>query len=426
MLALVGAAGARAGEWIQVSCANPNGSAAPSDGWSVGTINSPAYGSGNSARCAPGSPMYAILSTDAPDAVGATEYLQYAPPAGSTLSGGTVNVNLAADGGGTGASGTAVLYEPGLVYPGDVFYQCASGVSPPCNDGTNDYSGQISLPSGLGGDFFIAAGCGGEIGQSCDSGGSHGAWALVQVNSADFVLANASAPQASGFSGSALQRTVGGTAHLVFTANDPSGPGVYGVGVRIGGRVVWAGSPSTNSGRCIPVGSIGGVLMFDWQQPCPETEVVDAPVPTRGLSDGRHELSLTVTDAAGNSSTVLDQTITTSNPGVTPVPRGRRAVHAHFNLYWRWNGSATRLDRVVVVGLPRDARVSAGCAGRGCPRLRVRSEQARRIGALLAALRGMRFRAGDRLLLTVSAPRRIVERIEVLIRDGRKPTARLL
>jgi hypothetical protein len=168
-----GVPAARAGDWIQVSCVNPNGTAAPSDGWSVGTQGTPGYGSGNSARCAPGSPMYGIMSTDAPDAVGTGEYLEYQPPAGATLEGGSVNVNVAADGGGYGASGTAVMYEPGLVYPGDVFFQCASGVSP-CHDGTNDYTGPVSLPPDLGGDFFIAAGCGGQAGESCDTGGSQG------------------------------------------------------------------------------------------------------------------------------------------------------------------------------------------------------------------------------------------------------------
>lgn len=31
---VIAAPQARAGEWMQVSCVNPNGSAAPSDGWS--------------------------------------------------------------------------------------------------------------------------------------------------------------------------------------------------------------------------------------------------------------------------------------------------------------------------------------------------------------------------------------------------------
>ena len=45
-------------------------------------------GSNNGTVCGPGSPMSAILSTDAGVAVGSNETLQYTPPGGSTLTGG--------------------------------------------------------------------------------------------------------------------------------------------------------------------------------------------------------------------------------------------------------------------------------------------------------------------------------------------------
>ena len=48
-------------------------------------------------------------------------------------------------------------------------------------------------------------------------------------------------------------------------------------------------------------------------QPCLQTEGVDLPIDTTGLADGSHDLQVVVTDAAGNSATVLDQTITTAN-----------------------------------------------------------------------------------------------------------------
>ena len=38
---VIAAPQARAGEWMQVSCVNPNGSAAPSDGWSSFTTGVP-------------------------------------------------------------------------------------------------------------------------------------------------------------------------------------------------------------------------------------------------------------------------------------------------------------------------------------------------------------------------------------------------
>ncbi len=74
--------------------------------------------------------------------------------------------------------------------------------------------------------------------------------------------------------------------------------------------------------------SDGTTLMFDFQQPCLTSEVVDVPVPTAGFQDGSHELAVTVVDAAGSASTVLDQTIHTFNPLLTPNPHGSHAIHA--------------------------------------------------------------------------------------------------
>jgi hypothetical protein len=103
--ALALAPAADAGDWMQVSCENANQSAASSEGWSSFTTGSPGYGSNSGSNCGPGTPMYAILSTDAAAPVDSSEDLQYTPPAGSTLVGGSVDVSLSADGTGYNASG---------------------------------------------------------------------------------------------------------------------------------------------------------------------------------------------------------------------------------------------------------------------------------------------------------------------------------
>jgi hypothetical protein len=311
---LSAAAPAYAGQWVEVSCVNPSQSAAPSEGWS-GFAGGGGYGSNNGTGCAPGSPMFAILSTDAAVGVGAAETLQYTPPGGSRLIGGSVDVSLYADGYGYGASGTAVAYSPNYAYDAsDVFFQCASGLTP-CANGTNDYSGVLGIPGGRGGSLYLSAGCGGqpEAGRVCNSGGSEGAWSLVRLWWANFLLENDTAPTASGFSGSLLAAGAHGTADLQLSAADPGGPGVYLVTLQIDGHAAYQATPDGNAGHCVAVGSAWGAWMFDYQQPCKQSETVDIPLDTTGLTDGPHTLKVLVTDAAQNSSVVYDGTITTAN-----------------------------------------------------------------------------------------------------------------
>jgi hypothetical protein len=433
----VGTTSARAGVWMQVSCVNPDGSAAPSEGWSGFSQGNPGAYAYTDARCAPGEPMTAILSPSSAAAVGSSEWLQYTPPAGSTLVGGTVDVNMAAPGYGqdsTGkidAVGMAGLFEPAPANsPSNLFYQCVAWLANCPGHGTSDgqyYSGPVALPAGAGGDFFAEASCAaGDPGGVCDENAVHGGWALAQINAADFLLRSNVSPQGINFSGSVLQNGARGTAHLVFTARDPGGPGVYAVTVAVDGKVRYSGTPNTNGGACVSRGTDpgSGALMFDNQQPCLRTETVDVPVSTSGLPDGPHQLSTTVYDAAGNVASVRDETIHTFNPQYTPV--ASRGVRAQFVISWRWLGKHTTLRLIRVRRLPRRAHVSVRCAGRGCPRLKVTSVGATRIKRLLDGLRGRRFAVGDRLLINVSAPHRRTERIELRIRDNRSPKARLI
>jgi hypothetical protein len=310
--ALLTATAAYAGSWVEVSCVNPSQSAAPSEGWTSFAAGG-GYGSNRGTGCGPGSPMFAILSMDAAVGVGSAETLQYTPPGGSRLIGGSVDVSMYADGGGFNASGTAVAYSPEYAYnASSVFFQCASGLTP-CANGTNDFAGVLGIPGGRGGNLYLSAGCGGHEGYACNSGGSEGAWSLVRLWWANLLLENDSPPTGSGFSGSLLAAAAHGTADLQFAAADPGGPGVYLVTLQIDGHTAYQATPDGNAGHCVAVGSSGGAWMFDYQQPCKQAETVDVPVDTTGLADGAHALKVFVTDAAQNSSVVYDGTITTTN-----------------------------------------------------------------------------------------------------------------
>jgi hypothetical protein len=435
-LMAVAAPAASAGEWMQVSCLNPNGTAAPFQGWTGTNDGSPEFGSNDDAACAPGSPMVANLSGVAQPAPGvANEFLTYSPPTGSTLVGGTMSVVLSGSGSGTNATAVAGLYEPTFNPSTDRFLVCAR-ILGPCQNGGYTWSGTATLPAGRGGNLIAAASCASNSGGTCSTNmDSNNNFASVFISQADLLLQSNTVPTGSGFTGTVLEPAARGQTQLTFTAGDPSGPGVYLVQAFVDGTQVWSQTPDSDSGQCVPVGTdpASGALMFDYQQPCPVAESVDVPISTASLPDGSHELSVKVIDAAGNVATVFNQTITTANAPVSPTtssplvtPRPAKGVRARVVMNWRWTGGRTALRSIAVRKLPRGAGLRVSCAGRGCPRLRPRSATGTGLRRLLAGLRGKTFRAGDRLLLTVSASHLKSERIQVTIRDNRIPQARLL
>jgi hypothetical protein len=253
------------------------------------------------------------------------------------------------------------------------------------------------------------------------------------VLSAQTLLFTNSSPAASGFGGSLLSPNPTGTADVSFTATDAGGPGVYNVTATVDGESVYDATPETESGHCVTVGTdtASGALIFDWQQPCPTTEFVDIPVNTATLSDGPHQLMITVTDAAKDSATVLDQTFSTERTGSgsvsTPAPPSRpHHIKAKLRIAWKYSGSQTRLLSVKALGLPRDAKVSIRCSGHGCPHSALRSERASHVNRLWKALAGLTFTAGDREIVTITAPQHLRERLQILIRADEGPIAKVL
>ncbi len=313
------AASAHAGEWVQVSCVNPDGSAAASAGWSA-MIAGGGYGSNTDSSCGPGSPAFAELSSTVAVGVGSAETLVYSPPPGSQLNGGQLGVALAAYGAGLDASGTAVAYTPEFGYDAaNVFFQCAAGLSP-CSPAGPAYTGTLTLPSGRGGRLYLSAGCGGYAGEACNQGASEGAWSSARMYWAHLRLTNTSTPAGEGFSGPLLASPARGSEDLAFTALDRFGPGVYAVEVSADGRVLYSGTPDLNGGSCAPVGSEAGALMFDSAEPCRESVSVDLALDTTQLADGAHTLKVAVSDAAGNRAVVYDEPLSTLNAPASLAP----------------------------------------------------------------------------------------------------------
>lgn len=92
---------------------------------------------------------------------------------------------------------------------------------------------------------------------------------------------------------------------------------------------------------------------------------------------------------------------------------------------WTWNRDITRLHRIKISRVPRDARITVRCHGRGCPRHRAEVSD-RHLRRLIRYLDGRRFRAGDRILISISRRGRRTERVSVRIRFEALPKVRLL
>jgi hypothetical protein len=116
-------------------------------------------------------------------------------------------------------------------------------------------------------------------------------------------------------------------------------------------------------------------------------------------------------------------------PIPTPLPRptARHALKVKLVLKWTWDYGLTWLDGVKIGRLPRDTRLTLRCLGRGCPhRKKASAVGRRRMRRLLRAWKGRRFRAGDHLIIELSAPGYLPQRAAAIIRFADLPRIRLL
>ena len=311
------AGSAHAELWMQTSCANPDQSAASSEGWTGGSTGTPSRGSTNNTNCTPSSPMYAGLGNGSPAPSGASEYLQYTPPAGSKLVGGTLLAGLSADGYGEGAVATAAMMTPAAQYDAtqrllavrrgavsvpERHLQLLRRRHHPARPRRQPVS-QRRLPRPDPGEELqpgrkpqrLVAGLGRSPPTCCSP------------------PARSRPRRSSAAACSRPARTAPRTSRSPHRT--PAGPGIYKARVTIDGTTVYDATPNTNAGRCAPVGTdpATGALMFSSQQPCPQTQRVVIPISTTRLADGEHEVKVTLQTAARNESTVLVQTITTIN-----------------------------------------------------------------------------------------------------------------
>lgn len=318
---------ASAGEWVQVTCAQPDDAPAPIEGWQGSSYNGYGADSGPIDTCdQPGGALTAFDSSAVETTAFTGPMWVYTAPAGSTIAGGVLRVSLSTP------QGQAFVATPQDAYnQADIVINCQ--FNEPCgSNGTETATVPIASTLAGGTQLFAAAMCVSPSygGTSCPAGSGGGTNAVISVYAADIELQNSSTPTGAGFAGALLSPGASGTADLTFTAEDPDGPGVYQVIVDLDGAQVYQGTPDTNGGRCASIGTnAGGVNEFLYAQPCKQNVAVDVPLETSRVANGQHQVKVTVWDAAGNAAVVYDGTISIANPNAatsTPVGPGSPAA----------------------------------------------------------------------------------------------------
>ncbi len=346
------AVGASAGEYHVYSCRTPSGQVAPTDGWSPS--EHPSYDPTLN-TCAAGGGLIAALDahyTHEGDTERAT--WKFEVPTGETIA--TARLWRAGDTlGGAYEHSYYVIYESGLTNTGEtqVFDSCnaSSGCLQEGNlDNPFATDNLVTAPEGTlsSPELSLSATCGSGVpGVECpkDSGDSNGYDAIVELFAADLVLSQSTGPTVSAVSGDlAEDPTVSGISDVAFHATDP-GSGVYEAIVKVDGETIDHQVLNEEAGRCHNLGgTTDGLPAFLYTQPCPAEANADLPLDTTALANGPHHLVVTVTDAAGNATTVLDREITVANqlpPGcAASTIAGAESAAEAVTLTAGWKGHA--------------------------------------------------------------------------------------
>jgi len=113
---------------------------------------------------------------------------------------------------------------------------------------------------------------------------------------------------------------------------------------------------------------------------------------------------------------------------ILPAPAGHHSrphVRVKIKISWTWNRRGTRMVHAKAFDFPERARLAVRCTARGCPR-GVQRAGRKGLPRLWRRLERLVYRPGDRIILTVTQPRHVAERAEVVIRAAKLPAVRLL
>jgi hypothetical protein len=316
---------ASAGTYDAYSCSQPDGAAASTDGWTPTANNSDVE---TENECGEGGYMWAAVIGDKAVPVGSEAVWAFVPPAGTVIHEATLYRTF--NNGDNEDTGDGFTFE-NLKAPyrfSTPFERC--GVSTAyhysCST-TGLFMGrfapdmEVKVPAGdllpeRGGPaagIYMVAGCWGGLGGSeehCD-GGTTGPIAYAGMASATITLEDNSPPKVTVVGGTLTTGTeLEGEQNLAITGTD-TGSGIYQAILEVDGKETQSTTVDNNGGHCENVGqTTDGRPAFLYPVPC-ALEVNDQYVffNLAGIPDGPHRLTVLVTDAAGNATTVLNREV---------------------------------------------------------------------------------------------------------------------
>ncbi len=335
-IALLGATAcsiAWAGAYHVFGCRMPDGLVAPVDGWSGSVSLSEIIDHVEDSCATSGGLVAALRSGHAHPANTDLATWSFNAPSGETLQAATLW--RAGDTAGGGNSNDSYLFWlTGVANSGEntaLFAMCDAFKG--CHEEGNlqdplAANNRVEVPAKALHSPYLSlnASCGSVVaGSECASspGDVNGYATSVELFAADLVLDQESSPTVQEVAGSLAEApTVSGTADVAFTATDP-GSGVYQAVFQVDGTTVSSTVLDADGGRCHDAGqTTDGLPAFLYTQPCRPSLSEDVPLDTTLLSNGPHHLVVSVMDAAGNATPVVDRQITVANGHTPPTSAG--------------------------------------------------------------------------------------------------------
>jgi hypothetical protein len=137
------------------------------------------------------------------------------------------------------------------------------------------------------------------------------------LRSADIVLEQSSGPTAIATGGTLTNAsTLRGVADIEISGTDPAS-GVFQAILQADGKTIAKQVINTNGGSCEPYSEEpDGAYVFLNVLPCPQAvSNIDVPFNTEQIPDGPQQITVLVSDAAGNTATILSRNVMVENSG---------------------------------------------------------------------------------------------------------------